>query len=126
MSQVYGEEAFHHMLSIERKRAQRTNGSFLLLLVRLKGNSGSGIEIPPAVAATLFSGFGLCFREVDFFGWHREGRVAGAVLAQGPVQPDADALPRIVDRVTQVLGPRLPLSGQRLDVRVVRLGRGAA
>ena len=81
--QIYSEEAFRHMLAIERKRARRSNRSLFLLLVRFKGNSGSGLEIPPALAALLFSGLGLCVREIDFVGWHREGRIAGAVLAQG-------------------------------------------
>ena len=88
-------------------------GSLLLLLVRFKGNSGAGIEIPPAVAATsLLRLWVYVFVKIDFVGWHREGRIAGAVLAQGPVQPDADAVARIVDRVTAVFRRRLPLNGR--------------
>jgi hypothetical protein len=126
--QIYGEEAFRHLLAIERKRARRSNRSLFLLLVRFKGNSGSGLEIPPALAARLFSGLGLCVREIDFVGWHREGRIAGAVLAQGPqgpTEPNPRAVTRIFERVTAVLRRRLPMTGERiLDVRVVRLGRG--
>ena len=126
--QIYGEEAFRHLLAIERKRARRSNRSLFLLLVRFKGNSGSGLEIPPALAARLFSGLGLCVREIDFVGWHREGRIAGAVLAQGPqgpTDPNPRAVTRIFERVTTVLRRRLPMTGERiLDVRVVPLGRG--
>ena len=126
MSHVYSQEEFRRVLSIERKRAQRSCSSFLLFLVRLKRTSGSTIDIPPGIAAMLFSGLSLCLREVDFVGWHREGRVAGAVLAQGPVPPDVDVSPRIVERVTQILSRRLPApDSTRLDVRVIRLGRGA-
>ena len=123
--QIYSEEAFRHMLAIERKRAKRSNCSLFLLLVRFKGNSGSGLEIPPALAALLFSGLGLCVREIDFVGWHREGRIAGAVLAQGHTEPNPRAVTRIFERVTAVLRGRLPLTADRiLDVRVVPLGRG--
>ena len=122
LSEVYSEEAFHHVLSIERTRAQLTNSSFILLLIRVKTSFGSSVEISPAAAAALFSGLASCLREVDFFGWHRDARIAGAVLAQGPVRPGAEVVPRIVARVTQVLSGRLP-AGQRLDVRVVRLDR---
>jgi hypothetical protein len=123
--QIYGEEAFRHLLAIERKRARRSNRSLFLLLVRFKGDSGSGLEIPPALAARLFSGLGLCVREIDFVGWHREGRIAGAVLAQGHTEPNPRAVTRIFERVTAVLRGRLPLTGDRiLDVRVVPLGRG--
>jgi hypothetical protein len=123
--QIYSEETFRHMLAIERKRARLSNRSLFLLLVRLKGRSGSGVEIPPALAAILFSGLGLCVREIDFVGWHREGRLAGAVLAQGHTRPDAHAVTRIAERVTAVLRGRLPVTGDRtLDVRVIPLVRG--
>ena len=123
--QIYSEEAFRHMLAIERKRAKRSNCSLFLLLVRFKGNSGSGLDIPPALATLLFSGLGLCVREIDFVGWHREGRIAGAVLAQGHTEPNPRAVTRIFERVTAVLRGRLPLTADRiLDVRVVPLGRG--
>jgi hypothetical protein len=123
--QVYSEEAFRHVLAIERKRAQRANRSFLLLQVRVKGNSGSSAEIPPALAGPILSGLGQCVREVDFVGWHRQGRVIGAVLAQGHVVPDAKALPRIAERVVAILSKRLPpLEARSLDVRLIPLGRG--
>jgi hypothetical protein len=68
---------------------------------------------------------GLCVREIDFVGWHREGRLAGAVLAQGHIRPDAHAVTRIAERVTAVLRGRLPVTGDRtLDVRVIPLVRG--
>jgi hypothetical protein len=123
--QIYNEEAFRHVLAIERKRAQRSNRSFLLLQVRMRGNPGLGVEkIPPAIADSLLSSLGMCVREVDFVGWHRQGRVVGAVLAQGDAVPDADALPRIAERVITILRKRLPsLESHGLDVRVIPLGR---
>ena len=125
MQQVYSEESFQQVLSIERKRARFANSAFLLLLVRIREESGSAMGIPRPVAALLFSGLRHCFREVDFVGWYREGRVAGAVLALGPTAPGKQALPRIIERVTQVLSRRLPLAAsQRIDVRLIRLGRG--
>jgi hypothetical protein len=123
--QIYSEEAFRHMLAIERKRAIRSNRSLLLLLVRFKGASGSRVEIPPAVSAALFSGLGLCVREIDFVGWHREGRIAGAVLAQGRSVLNSHAVPRIIERVIAVLRWRLSTNeAKKLDVRVIPLGRG--
>lgn len=123
--QIYSEEAFRHMLAIERKRAIRSSRSLLLLLVRFKGASGSRVEIPPAVSAALFSGLALCVREIDFVGWHREGRIAGAVLAQGHLMLNSHAVPRIIERVTAVLRSRLSTSeAEKLDVRVIPLGRG--
>ena len=123
--QIYSEEAFRHLLAIERKRASRSNRSLLLLLVRFKGVSGRRVEIPPAVSAALFSGLALCVREIDVVGWHREGRIAGAVLAQGHSVLNSHAVPRIIERVTDVLRRRLSTNETKnLDVRVISLGRG--
>jgi hypothetical protein len=124
-SEIYDQEAFQYMLTIERKRARFAKTSLLLLLIRIADESGSTVHIRRAIARVLFTGLGHCFREVDFVGWLRQERVAGAVLAQGSVAPGDDALPRIVDRVSRLLSRRLPLAtAQRLDVRVIRLGRG--
>lgn len=119
---VYDEDAFQHFLSVERIRAQRSDRPLLLLLVGLRG-SGANDTVPRSVSPGLFTGLGLCVREIDFVGWYREGRVAGAVLAQGVDLPDREAPHRIVTRVTRTLGEHLPPSvAKRLRVRIVRVG----
>jgi len=122
LGDFYNEEAFRHLLEIERTRAERSDCSFLLLLVRLGRCPEQGDTISRAVCPALFSGLSLCVREVDFVGWYREGRVAGAVLAQGLDIPGSDAPARIVERVAHVLGQRLPERiATRLRVRVVKI-----
>jgi hypothetical protein len=76
------EEAFQLLLSIEFKRSERARRSFLLLLLDLEEQSGTNSDIPPEVAATLFSRLAVCLRETDFVGWYRHGRVVGVVLTQ--------------------------------------------
>lgn len=120
---VYTEGAFRHFLEVERVRALRSGRTFFLLLISLRRGSERGVQFAPGVAANLLAGLGHCVREVDFIGWYRDRRVAGAVLAQGLEEPGADASRRIVERVTRVLGERLPRSvADRLRVRVVTLG----
>lgn len=122
--QAYNEQAFRHFLTIERKRAARASRTFLLLLVSLRKQPGVSVAFSPRLASRLFSGLALCVREVDFIGWYREGRVAGAVLIQGIGTPDPDAARRIGERVTQILGRRLSAAEvQRLQVRVLQLCR---
>ena len=120
--QAYNEEAFRHFLAIERKRSERAKRAFLLLLVGLHERPGMSVEIPSSVAARMFSGLALCVREIDFIGWYRTDRVAGAVLTQGSGAPEPDAARRICDRVTDFLGSRLSSSiVERLQVRVLQL-----
>src|SRR5690349_1676502 len=79
--QIYGEEAFRYFMGIERKRSERSNSSFLLLLVESTGRSDES-RLGPRLAAKVFSLMAPCLRETDFLGWYHEGRVAGAVLTQ--------------------------------------------
>jgi hypothetical protein len=124
--QAYNEQAFRHFLAIERKRAARARRSFLLLLVSLRKEPGASVVINAKAASRLFSGLAGCVREVDFIGWYREERVAGAVLTQGTDTPAPAAVKGIADRVTDALGQRLSASeAQRLQVRVLRLSRRA-
>ena len=108
--------------SVERVRAARSGRTLFLLLVSLRRCPDEGCDSAEP-ATNLLQGLGLCVREVDFVGWYRDGRVAGAVLAQGFDEPCADASCRIVERVTRVLSERVPRSVVgRLRVRVVKLG----
>ena len=119
---VYTEQAFRHFLGVERVRAARSGRTLFLLLVSLRRCPAEGVRFGGA-RTNLLQGLGLCLREVDFVGWYRDGRVAGAVLAQGFDEPCADASCRIVERVTRVLSERVPRSVVgRLRVRVVKLG----
>ena len=122
MGQAYNEEAFRYFLSVERKRAARSRRSLLLLLVSMKKRSGGRGPIRPMVAASIFSGLWLGVREVDFIGWFREGRVAGAVLTQGadPLAPEVSR--RISQRLTETLRGRVPADvARRVQVRVLQL-----
>ena len=120
--EAYQEGAFRHFLTIERKRAERSGRSMLLLLVEFKaGRDGEGLLEAP-MTSKLFSALSGCVREIDFIGWYRTGRVAGAVLTQGPAAPDQDVSQQIGERVAQVLSERLPVHVRhRIQVRILQL-----
>lgn len=121
--QVYNEVAFRHFLALERKRAERSNRTFLLLLVNVKDSVGRG-RLSAAMATRLFSSLSQCVREVDFVGWYREEQVAGAVLAQGPTSIDGDVKRLIAGRVTDSLREALPARvAERLQVRLLQVRR---
>ncbi len=122
MGQAYNEEAFRYFLAVERKRAERSRRSFLLLLVSVKRRSGVSGPIRPVVATSIFAGLWLGVREVDFIGWFREGRVAGAVLTQGADPLAPDVVRRISQRLAETLRERVPADvARRLHVRVLQL-----
>ena len=80
---AYNEIAFRHFLDIERRRAQRARRTLLLLLVHFRTIRMSRAPLGPRISSQVFKALGGCVREVDFVGWHREGKVAGAVVALG-------------------------------------------
>ena len=124
---AYNEAAFRHFLAIERRRAEASMQSVLLVLVMVRRDSAANTDLPDDTAAAIFRGLGESVREVDFVGWFHEGRVAGAVLAQGMATTEK-ARQLMADRVVRTLRKRLPVSlSKKLRVRVVHLlSRSAA
>jgi hypothetical protein len=120
--QAYNEEAFRYLLGIERNRVERSGRSSLLVLVNLRRQPDLSTYLTPGVAAKVFAGLSLGVREVDFVGWYRENRIAGAVLAQGPEMPGPDVSRRIGQRITELVGDQLPGHvAHRVHVRLVHL-----
>lgn len=120
--EAYEEGAFRHFLTIERKRAERSGRSMLLLLVEFKAGRTGDSQIEGPAAVRLFSALTACVREIDFIGWYRSGRVAGAVLTQGPEAPTSEVSQQIGERVAQALSERLPAHVRhRIQVRILQL-----
>jgi hypothetical protein len=119
LGEPYDEEAFGCFLSIERKRCERSDRTFFLILVELTEEPGVSTRIDPRVASKLFLGLHSCLRETDFIGWYREGRIAGAVLTESPNRPRTDVSLGVGQRVSEALAACLPSHlARRLRVRV--------
>jgi GGDEF domain-containing protein len=102
-SQAYNEEAFRYFLEIERRRSERSNRPFLLVLVDLAKSSGTKSHFSQTMATWLFSRLTQCLRETDFVGWYRENNVAGAVLTERAHNTPMDVRQRVAERVRQAL-----------------------
>jgi hypothetical protein len=121
---AYNEPAFRHFLAIERKRAARANRSCLLLLVGLRRHADPALRVDAASASRLFAALAVCVREVDFIGWYRQERIAGAVLIQGMEAPESSAISSVGERISHALRQHLSSSeAERLRIRVLPLCR---
>jgi hypothetical protein len=105
--ETYNEEAFHHFLSIERKRSEASTRPFLLLLVEFDKHLGLPVPIGHDVASRLFAALAASLRDTDVIGWYREQRIAGAVLTDLGDAPQA-IMPAITQRVRAFLQCDLP------------------
>lgn len=120
--QAYNEAAFKYFLDVDRRRVRRTDRSILLVLVSVQEYPGRCVQLTDGLAAQLFTGLAASVREVDFIGWHRHGRVIGAVLPQA-VSASRELRDLIADRVLMSLKKSLPRqTAAFLRARVVILG----
>ncbi len=99
------EEAFKRMIAIERKRTERTQEPFLLMLLEAGAPEGSEVNAKAleAMASALFAHS----RETDVVGWHSE-RTSVGVLYTGLESGDKNAIvSTILGRVKLVLREEL-------------------
>ena len=119
LGHAYNEEAFRYLLAIERKRSERSDRPFLLLLIDLKEPEGANARLDSMAASNLFSNLWLCLRETDCVGWYHEERVAGAVLTELGDRRPTEVSRLIGQRVNARLYERLPSDVARcLRVRI--------
>lgn len=118
---AYNEAAFRYFLDADRKRVERSERSIILLLVSIRREPGRSAPLKDATASALFAGLSSSVREVDFVGWYRQGRVAGAVMPQTPGVP-RELREVSAKRILTSLEKFLPAEAARhLHVRVVQL-----
>jgi lipopolysaccharide/colanic/teichoic acid biosynthesis glycosyltransferase len=112
---VLSEAEFHRMVSLERKRTERSQQAFLLILLELKeAGPGSNGNSPAHIVSSVLS---RAARETDVVGWYATGLVVGAMFTG--LQPDnkSDILKSILARVRRVLQENLsPDQANQLDI----------
>jgi len=95
------EEYFKTMLLWERKRAERSNSPFMLLLIDL-----SGLQFYPNAhyAVTLLASSVIAeIRETDLAGWYESGKTLGIIYTEF----NKKNIKAVVDRIANILSVRL-------------------
>jgi hypothetical protein len=98
---VLSEEAFRRMIVIERKRTERTNEPFLLMLLECVDRQETATFT--RALDNLMSALLSATRETDVIGWHRRHQVIGLLFTG--LAPDCKNTPlgTILSRVSAVL-----------------------
>ena len=93
MIEILPEELFQKMLSLERKRADRSHGRFVLMLLKSgKPRGASGVE---ENLCKVLRTLGEATRETDITGWYEAGSSIGVIfteLGSAPNDQVANAL----------------------------------
>jgi hypothetical protein len=96
------EQAFHRVISLEQRRAERSGKSFLLMLVdisqRLLDKSNSQVASERILAALM-----PMTRETDIIGWYEEGSVSGVLFTEIAIDDLTSTTTAIMNRVSKTL-----------------------
>src|SRR6266478_5897258 len=78
--EVLAEELFHRILCWERKRAERSRKSFLLMLM----DTGTVLRAnrKQRVLTRILSALSCSTRETDVVGWYRESAILGVIFTE--------------------------------------------
>ncbi len=109
---ILNEGAFHRMISLERKRTERSRKPFLLMLLDM----GNGLRLDKNGKALdkILSALALSTRETDVTGWYQNNSVVGVMFTEFGVEDRNTILSTIMTRVSETL--RSNLSSQQFGL----------
>jgi lipopolysaccharide/colanic/teichoic acid biosynthesis glycosyltransferase len=97
------EEAFHNVISIERKRAERSRHAFLLMLLdlgrlqaRQQNGNGQGLQ-------KILRALSTSVRETDVIGWHTNHTVLGIIFTDLALESRKSIAGTMLSRVSGFL-----------------------
>jgi len=102
---VLNEGAFHRMISLERKRTERSRKPFVLMLLDM-GNRRQSDKNGKALDKIL-SALSLSTRDTDVTGWYKNNSVVGVMFTELGVDDPNSALSTLMTRVSETLRSNL-------------------
>jgi lipopolysaccharide/colanic/teichoic acid biosynthesis glycosyltransferase len=98
---VLSEESFQRMISLERKRSERSRKPFLLMLVDTGGHAPS--ERTTKVLSSILTALSMSTRETDVTGWYKHSRVVGVMFTEIGLDDRATVMETMITRVSETL-----------------------
>jgi lipopolysaccharide/colanic/teichoic acid biosynthesis glycosyltransferase len=98
---VLNEDMFLRMISLERKRSERSCKPFLLMLLDMGKTVPSGHD--SKVLGKILSALTLTTRETDLIGWYRADSVVGVMFTEVSIEDRTAILSIMMTRVSETL-----------------------
>ena len=105
--EAINEQGFLRMIAIERKRTERSNEPFLLMLLEDPGSAAPRDN--DGVLNKIIAVLVPASRETDVVGWYKEGAIAGVLYTGIAENEKAEVLNVILKKVTDLLREKLPV-----------------
>jgi lipopolysaccharide/colanic/teichoic acid biosynthesis glycosyltransferase len=97
-----GETSFHRMISLERKRTERSRKPFLLLLLDF-GITAVTTSREEKQIENILSALSLMIRETDITGWYKDETILGIMFTELGAENPAAIVEKILNRVSEIL-----------------------
>jgi len=111
---VLSEVRFNRVLSLERKRSERSHTPFMLVLLELSETEKPDLQ-PHAFVDAVMRSLTSVTRETDVTGWYQNGRVLGVVFTElGTASEMQHSASSIATKVNSALEQRVDLESSRL------------
>jgi lipopolysaccharide/colanic/teichoic acid biosynthesis glycosyltransferase len=101
MQQILPENVFLAMLGLERKRAERSNKKFLLLL--LDADDATSIESRTSILTGIINATDAVRRDTDPAGWYKKNSIIGIIFTELGALDDAATVSKLMERIREVL-----------------------
>jgi len=98
---ILNEETFHRMVSLERKRTERSGNPFLLMLLDTGEVAHAGRDSKSL--NKIVSALTVTTRETDVVGWYRDGSVVGVMFTEISIEDRTAILSIMMTRVSETL-----------------------
>jgi lipopolysaccharide/colanic/teichoic acid biosynthesis glycosyltransferase len=99
---ILHEEAFKQMISVERKRTERSRKPFLLLLLEAGGAYRSS-KTSGKVLANILSAMLASTRDIDVVGWYENEYIVGVMFTELVIEDRNSILSKMLTRVSSIL-----------------------
>jgi len=113
--EILDEKAFSKMLYLERKRAERSNNRFVLMLLESATLLKSGSE--ESLAVKILSAVSQSTRETDVKGWHKDGNSIGVIFTEIGAAAGRAVAAALLSRITDALSSVLSID----EIKSIRI-----
>ena len=101
------EETFHTMLTLERRRAERSRKPFVLMLLDAQALFTNGIT--EKLLRQLINAVSTSTRETDLIGWYKESAVLGVIFTEVSLNEKTPITQLLLTKVVKALHSHLDL-----------------
>jgi exopolysaccharide biosynthesis polyprenyl glycosylphosphotransferase len=106
---VLGEQPFHRMIALERKRTERSGKPFLLMLLDAGHCLPSDRNGHGRVLGKILSALSFATRETDVTGWYKNHSIVGVMFTDVSADDRESILGTMMSRVSETLRNNLSL-----------------